>query len=876
MKIQPTGPSRPAPLQRPLTAAPGPDAPSDGYGGTVKTVPSVSLSWVPLTQAPVRGLAQTGAHTALSASTGWLAKFSNLGVALRDWVTGRTSRLEQAQQVATAVLAQEQAMASLTDPQLRAKTDEFRTRLASGASLDDIQVEAFAVAREAARRATGLTANDKQLLGAAFAHQGCIVEMKTGEGKTLMEAMPAYLHALSGKGVHIITANDYLAQRDQSTMNPIFEKLGLTTSVVSRALPEDQRKAANQADIAYGTASEFGFQYLTDHLTTDPNARVSRDLSQVFALVDEADKVLLDEASTPLIISQNVAEDPKPTRVMATVVKHLKEGVDFQTDLKTRQAWLTEPGLERVEKILGVGDLYSAKNEELVAYLHTAVQARALYQNGVHYLNSNHEIVLIDEFTGRPKPGHRFSEGLHQAIEAAEGLVPGDAMLTMASITYPNCLRMYGKLAGMTGTGQSSEHEFQQVYGLNVQPVPTHRPVVRKDLDDVMFASAKGRDTALADHVAQLHQQGRPVLLGTRSIERSEDFSRLLQERGIPHQVLNAKNLEAEADIIAQAGRLGAVTVATNMAGRGTDIKLGGDPALLGGNPEAQQQCANEKARVIALGGLAVLGSERHEARRIDEQLAGRAGRQGDPGSSQFWLSQQDELFQLHVEKAALAKLEPPQLVRQAQLHADEKSLEMREFSLKYDRVVNKQRSLVYEARDAVLDGSDVQENLGDFVTRICGSFETRSSDLDQQRLVQDANYLLGDPQPRVALPAKGRSAWLKSALEKELAAQSERMGPALPGILAAVYLRSLDREWMEQISELDGLREGNAWEASQEENPVQYYEKKAHEAFNEMLDRVAARTVHGLLAARPMQPAPPPPSLSSEDRKGPDFLGSS
>jgi preprotein translocase subunit SecA len=824
-------------------------------------VSPVSFSAAPSLARPVQSLAQSGASTAVSASVGWLAKFSGLAGALRDWVTGRTSRLEQAQQVVSQVLALESTLAQCSDAQLRSHSDDFRARLAAGASLDDIQVEAYAVAREAARRATGLMANDKQLLGAAFAHQGCIVEMKTGEGKTLMEAMPAYLHALTGQGVHIITANDYLAQRDRVTMNPIFERLGLTTSVVSRDLDESQRKAANQADITYGTASEFGFQYLTDHLTTDPNLRVSRDLSKVFALVDEADKVLLDEANTPLIISQNLAEDPKPTQVMAAVVKHLKAGADFQSDLKTRQAWLTEPGLERVEKILGVGDLYRPQNEELVAYLHTAVQARALYQNGIHYLKMGQEIVLIDEFTGRPKPGHRFAEGLHQAIEAAEGLVPGDAMLTMASITYPNCLRMYGKLAGMTGTGQSSEAEFQQVYGLNVQAVSTHRPVVRKDLDDVMFASARQRDTALADHVAQLHHQGRPVLLGTRSIERSEDFSRMLQERGIPHQVLNAKNLEAEADIIAQAGRLGAVTVATNMAGRGTDIKLGGDPALLGGSPEAQQQCANEKTQVIALGGLAVLGSERHEARRIDEQLAGRAGRQGDPGSSQFWLSREDELFQLHIDKEALHKLDPAQLVRQAQLHADDKNLEMREYTLKHDRVVNKQRSLVYEARDAVLDGAEVKENLPDFVARICDSFDIRSSEVDPARIQQDANYLLGNPDPPVVVPNKARSAWLKQALKQELAAQSERMGEALPGILSAVYLRSLDREWMEQISELDRLREGNVWEASQEENPLQHYEKKAHEAFDEMLDRVAARTVHGLLAARPMQPTPTPPS---------------
>jgi len=827
----------------------------------VQTVSPVGISAPPTSTArltpKIENLQGQATEVSLQASAGWLSKLAGIGQALKDWVSGKTSQLDKAQAVVSEVIELGPSLTKLSDEQILNKTDEFRQRLAAGASLDDLQAEVFAVAREAARRATGLTANDKQILGATFAHQGSIVEMKTGEGKTLMEVMPAYLHALTGHGVHIITANDYLAQRDQATLGPVFARLGLTSSVVSRELSPPERKTANQADIVYGTASELGFQYLTDHLSMDPQQRVSRDPSKVFALIDEADKVLLDEASTPLIISQNLAENPKPVQVMAAVVRHLKEGSDFKLDRKTRQAWLTEPGLERVEKILGVGDLYSARNEELLPYLQAAVQARALYQNGVHYLKNGAEIVLIDEFTGRPKPGHRFSEGIHQAIEAAEGLVPGEGMLTMATVTYPNYLRMYGKLAGMTGTGQSSESEFQQTYGLNVMPVKTHVPVKRNNLPDLFFESSKERDQALADHVAQLHKQGRPVLLGTRSIERSEDFSRMLTERGISHQVLNARNLEAEASIIAQAGRLGAVTVATNMAGRGTDIKLGGDPTLLGDDPEIRQKCAQEKLQVQALGGLAVLGSERHEARRIDEQMAGRAGRQGDPGSSQFFLSREDDLFQLHLDKDARSKLPLDQWVLLSQRHAEDKNLDQRREALKHDRVVNRQRSLVYEARDAVLDGAELKQELPELVARICESFETRSSDLEPQRLQEDANYLLGFPDPPVTLPERGRSAWLKQQLEAALQSQSERMGPALPSVLGAVYLRSLDREWMEQIAELESLREGNVWEASQEENPVQYYEKKAHEAFDQMLDRVAARTVHGLLSARPMAPPP-------------------
>ena len=833
MKINPQSGMRLAAAPLPAKQAAAPLAPADGYGGTVPTVTSAPAFQATSAETPTRGLVSTVSRT--------LSQLTGLGTSLMDWLSGRTSKLEKARQTAESVLALGTSMQAFSDDQLKARTQEFKDRLKAGASLEDIQVEAYAVARETARRATGLTANDKQVLGAALAHQGCIVEMKTGEGKTLMEVMPAYLHALGGNGVHIITANDYLAQRDRDMLEPVFTRLGLSSSVVSRALPENQRKAANQCDIVYGTASEFGFQYLTDHLTQDPNQRVSRDLSKVFALVDEADKVLLDEANTPLVISSNLPDDPKPARVMATVVKHLKEGVDFRSDKKTRQAWLTEEGLDRVEKILGMGDLYSAKNEELVSYLHSAVQARALFQPGVHYLNTGQEVVLIDEFTGRPKPGHRFSEGLHQAIEAAEGLTPGDGMLTMASITYPNCLRMYGKLAGMTGTGLSSRQEFGQVYGLDVQSVPTHRPTIRENLPDLMFNTSKERDQALADQVAKLHKTGRPVLLGTRSIERSEDFSRMLSQRGVPHQVLNAKNIPAEADIIAKAGHLGAVTVATNMAGRGTDIKLGAD--------------ANQKAQVVALGGLAVLGSERHEARRIDEQLAGRAGRQGDPGSSQFYLSKEDELFRLHLDPEA--KLEPEEMVRRAQQHADDKRLEIREYTLKYDAVVNKQRGLVYAARDLALDGAELKDELPEWISKAVERYESRMNDVEPSKRNQEANYLLGNPQPPVE--ASTQKGWLKAELEKAVAEQSSKMGPVLPQILTAVYVRALDREWMEQLSTLDDLREGNRWEAGQEENPLQMYEKKAHEAFESMLDGVAARTLHGLLSARPMAPPPPP-----------------
>lgn len=853
MKIEPGGSPR---LSSPSPSGAAPKTvssagPLDGYAGTL---PVSSVSFPRLLSKPqTSGLADTSASTALSASpgfwSGWLGKLKGLGLLVKDWVSGEARRHQEASETVSKVLQLEQKMRGMSDAELREQKEVFKARLNAGADLDDLQVEAFAVAREACRRATGLTPNDKQLLGAAYAHQGCVVDMKTGEGKTLMAALPAYLHALTGNGVHIITANDYLARRDCETLTPVFDRLGVTAAVVDRGLDLQQRKQANQADIVYGTAAEFGFQYLNDHLTPDGSERVSRDLSKVFALVDEADKVLLDEANTPLIISSSLPENPKPAQVMAAVVKHLVEESDFQTDKKHRQAWLTEAGLEKVEKILRVGDLYDPKNEELLSYLHQAVQARGLFRDGVDYMVQDGQVVLIDEFTGRPKPGHRFSEGLHQAIEARHGLVPGDGLLTMASVTFPNYLRQYGKLSGMTGTGLSAEREFAEIYGLNVRAVPTNRPVARKDLPDKLFETARERDLALADHIADLHRQGRPVLLGTRSIERSEELARLLTERGIPHQVLNARHLEAEADIIAQAGRLGAVTVATNMAGRGTDIKLGGDPALLPGDPQRNRSlCAQEKAQVQALGGLAVLGSERHEARRIDEQLAGRAGRQGDPGSSQFWLSKEDELFKIQL---ADTPVPDSQMVTVAQRKAEDRSLEGREYQLKYDGVVNLQREVVYAARDAVLDGDDVKQSLPDLVDRVV----TDLSDRRRSGTLKDSevSYALGGDDG-AQIPASGFEKWLRGQLEHRLQEQQQRMGPAFSSLLAAVYVRSLDVEWMQQLMELDSLREGNRWEAGQEENPLQNYEKKAHEAFQSMLAGVALRSLHGILSARPIQ----------------------
>ncbi|MEW6279759.1 MAG: preprotein translocase subunit SecA [Candidatus Eremiobacterota bacterium] len=803
-------------------------------------------------------LARMGLESACAVLETLPALGASLRASLRDRVTGEAALHAQARRTVAEVRALAPKLRHLSDVQLRARTAEFRARLSSGQTLDDLLPEAFAVAREAAARVTGMRAYDEQVLGGVYAHQGSIVEMKTGEGKTLMEVMPVYLHALTGGGVHVVTANDYLARRDRDWMGPVFERLGLSVGVIHEGQDPDSRRAANAADITYGTASEFGFQYLTDNLAMQPGERVGRDLSKVFALVDEADSLLLDEARTPLLIADRRPEDPRPVQVMAEVVRHLGPGVDFESDPARRTAWLTEEGLDRVEQLLGVGDLYAPANEHLLPYLHAAVQARALYRKDSHYVVHAKQVVLVDEFTGRLKEGHRFAEGLHQAIEAAEGLPVGPSQRTMASITYPNYFRLYRKVSGMTGTAESSREEFHEVFGLPVRGVPTHRPSIRVDEPDRWYPTSAERDRALAEHVGELHRKGQPVLIGTRSIERSQALSAELTRRGIPHQVLNALNAEREASIIAQAGRLGAVTIATNMAGRGVDIKLGGDPE---GLPEdAAGRCREERARVLALGGLRVLPTERHEARRIDEQFIGRAGRQGDPGSSQFFLSREDDLFRLFGPASGLAVEDA---VARAQQLAESRSLDGRRRLLQFDGAVNLQRQAVYSERNAALEGGDLLPALPGMLDQVVDSAVERhfshGAPLDRAKLGREVAFLLGgSPERPVSVPAfasgQELKGWLAPRLRQALDEQQRRLGNGAVGeVLREVYLRSLDDEWADQQTALEGLRDGSWMQAYGEKDPLREYAREAHAMYRGMLDRVSARCLHALLSLRPM-----------------------
>ncbi len=646
--------------------------------------------------------------------------------------------LKKAQKVVDKVNAFEGEISKLSNEQLKAKTAEFKERLSKGETLDDIMPEAFATVREASKRTLNQRHYDVQIIGGAVLHQGDIAEMRTGEGKTLVATLPAYLNALTGEGVHVVTVNDYLSRRDAVWMGQIYSFLGLSVGVLNHEAsflytPTEQdgevdihrdeegsfkveealltpvsRKEAYQADIVYGTNQEFGFDYLRDNLSYSP--REIRQRGHNFAIVDEVDSILIDEARTPLIISAPSSEAEDLYIKFADIARHLKEGEDYTVDEKQRAIQLTDAGITKAEKLLGVENIYTDKGIKYVHHLETAVRAKALFKRDTHYLIKDGEVVIIDEFTGRMQPGRRWSEGLHQAIEAKEGVKIQQESKTFASITYQNYFRMYKKLAGMTGTAVSSSEEFYKVYGLNTVAIPTNKPVRRIDHEDLIFQTEKGKFTALARKVKELHKKGQPVLLGTISVEKNEVLSAYLKQAGVPHQILNAKNHEKEGEIIAQAGRKGAVTVATNMAGRGVDIKLGGATAT---EQEAQE--------VRELGGLFVIGTERHEARRIDDQLRGRAGRQGDPGETQFYVSLEDDLMRVFAGdtiKSMMGKFGIPEdepiynkMITRA-LESAQKKIEGFHFDarkqvLAYDDVLNKQRISIYAKRMKILTGDE-------------------------------------------------------------------------------------------------------------------------------------------------------------------------
>src|SRR5450432_915203 len=652
---------------------------------------------------------------------------------------------------------------ALTDAELRAQTDEFKQRYAAGESLDDLLPEAFATVREAARRTLGQRHFDVQIMGGAALHGGNIAEMRTGEGKTLTAVLPSYLNALSGKGVHVVTVNDYLAKRDSEWMGRVHRFLGLEVGVILSQQPPEERRKQYEADITYGTNNEFGFDYLRDNMAWSLEECVQRGHN--FAVVDEVDSILVDEARTPLIISGPAEQSARWYTEFAKIAPRLRRGEDgegdYEVDEKKRTVGITESGVEKVEDTLGIENLYDSVNTPLVSFLNNAVKAKELYKKDKDYVVMDGEVLIVDEFTGRMLHGRRYNEGMHQAIEAKEGVQIKDENQTLATITLQNYFRLYDKLAGMTGTATTEANEFHQTYKLGVVPIPTNKPMIRVDQPDLVYQTVQAKFQACVDDIVGRHQSGQPVLVGTTSVEKSEIVSKMLKRQGVPHEVLNAKYHEREAAIIAQAGRKGGVTVATNMAGRGTDIMLGGNPEFLAAaelrqsgidpieTPEdfeaawpeavekARKAVAEEHEEVVAVGGLYVLGTERHESRRIDNQLRGRSGRQGDPGESRFYLSLEDDLMRrFNADKIAhiMEMLKTPpdvplesktvsRAIRSAQTQVEQQNFEIRKDLLKYDDVMNRQRHVVYDERHRVLAGADLQEQIDSMIDEVAASY---------------------------------------------------------------------------------------------------------------------------------------------------------
>jgi len=783
---------------------------------------------------------------------------------------------------------------ALSDEQLRDKTAEFRARLAKGETLDDLLPEAFAATREAARRVLGMRHFDVQLIGGMALHFGKIAEMRTGEGKTLVATLPAYLNALPGKGVHVVTVNEYLAQRDADWMGPVYKFLGLTVGVIKSGQNTEEKRAAYAADITYGTNNEFGFDYLRDNLAFRLEDRAQRSLA--YAIVDEVDSILIDEARTPLIISGPAEESTELYIKINQLAPRLKrqeteegEG-DYWADEKTRQVHLSDTGHERAEQLIAeaglIGpdqSLYDAANIRLMHHLNAALRAHSLYHRDVEYIVRNGEVVIVDEFTGRTMPGRRWSDGLHQAIEAKEGVRVREENQTVASITFQNYFRMYSKLSGMTGTADTEAFEFQSIYGLEVVVIPTHRPMVRKDHPDFVYLTAKDKFAAILEDIRDCVSRGQPALVGTTSIETSEMLSKLLQEHKIPHEVLNAKQHEREALIVAQAGRPGAVTIATNMAGRGTDIVLGGNPeADLHGidpNDEVARRRAREEWQkrhdaVLAAGGLHIIGTERHESRRIDNQLRGRSGRQGDPGSSRFYLSLEDNLMRIFgdpertkrwLQTAGMKEgevIESRMLSKQierAQRKVEAHNFDARKNLLEYDDVANDQRKVIYQQRTEVMAAEDVADSIAgirhEVVNGIIDRFVPPKSveemwDLDglaeaiardfavridaKSWMAQDQNLNEDDLRKRVC-----------AEIDQAYEAKVQQYGAEVVRHLEkAIMLQQLDSHWREHLAAMDYLRQGIHLRSYAQKNPKQEYKREAFELFTTMLDRIKHDTV--------------------------------
>jgi preprotein translocase subunit SecA len=767
---------------------------------------------------------------------------------------GEGRKVKALQKGVATVSALEPEVEILSDEELRAKTDEFRERLEGGETLDDILYEAFAVVRETSRRTLGMWPFDVQVMGGIVLHEGKIAEMKTGEGKTLAATMPVYLNALTGKGVHVVTVNDYLAKRDAQWMGAIYEFLGLTVGLIQDHHGFEERKVAYAADITYGTNAQFGFDYLRDNIAIYADHLVQRELN--YAIVDEVDSILIDEARTPLIISGMPETAADTYYRFAAIIPRLKEGEDYEVDEKKRQIAPTESGVEKVEKLLGVENLYDNVNTNLVNHLIQALKAHALFHKDVEYIVQDGNVYIVDEFTGRVLEGRRYSEGLHQAIEAKEGVQIREENQTVATITIQNYFRQYDKLAGMTGTAATEADEFMHIYEMGVVSIPTHMPMIREDKDDLVYKTKNAKYGAVIEDLVERHKKGQPMLVGTVSVDVSEHLATLLKRRGIKHEVLNAKQHEREAEIIARAGEKGSVTIATNMAGRGTDIKLGE------GVPE--------------LGGLYVLGTERHESRRIDNQLRGRSGRQGDPGESRFYLSFEDDLLrrfggermQNVINRIGLEEDVPIEAgmvsgsVRRAQEQVESQNFQIRKRILEYDDVLNKQREVIYAIRRDILMGGEVDswEYVEEALSGVVGRYVTEDvypenwdmetlsaeinrfypSQIDFQALDVDSlsseeilEMVLEDARERLE---ERRAEWEERAAEfyKRNPAQGVNF-PTFEEVERRTLLSIIDARWREHLQDMENLREGIGWRGLSQRDPLVEYKREGFDMFQEM-----------------------------------------
>jgi len=819
-------------------------------------------------------------------------KIAMLGNVVKKVVGSKNERdLKKIQPLVERIGALEPQIQPLTDQRLAAKTGELKEQLAKGKPLDDLLPEAFATVREVARRTLGERHFDVQLIGGVVLHEGKIAEMATGEGKTLVSTLPAFLNALTGKGVHIVTVNDYLAKRDSEWMGVIYRFLGLSVGVILHDLDDAARREAYRADITYGTNNEFGFDYLRDNMKFSLDDCVQRELH--YAIVDEVDSILIDEARTPLIISGPAEESTDKYYKINRLIPQLRKERDYTIEEKTHTAALTEEGVARVEKLINVENLYDPMHIDTLHHVNQALRAHTLFKKDVDYVVKDGQVLIVDEFTGRLMPGRRWSDGLHQAVEAKEGVRIESENQTLATITFQNYFRMYEKLAGMTGTADTEAAEFKKIYNLDVMVIPTNRPLIRTNYSDMIYKTEEEKFKAAAREIEELYQKGRPVLVGTISIDKSERLSRLLKKRGVPHHVLNAKHHEQEAEIIAQAGRFRGVTISTNMAGRGTDILLGGNPKMIAIHQagkeadDAAREAAHQKAltitshekeEVIKLRGLHVLGTERHESRRIDNQLRGRSGRQGDPGSSRFYLSLEDDLLRIFggeriagiMDRLGVEEDQPiehslvTKAIENAQRRVEGHNFEMRKHLLEYDDVMNQQREVVYSQRKEILKGERLKEMVLDMIEEvgegIVSQFtdERRYSDeWDLQGLREAFNQCFAFPLAleKESLEDMKQEDLRTVVIEKTRAYYEEKeraLGDdVMRDLERFILLQTLDSLWKDHLLNIDHLKEGIGMRAYAQKNPLLEYKKEGFELFVDMLARVREDAVRKLFAVQ-------------------------